>query len=293
MRDRHLPERLTGLPPRSVAATQRFEEGPPAQRDTRHTAAVSPGRLSWPCAARYLRLRLPTFWAAHRACLNRPPRTISPGSDHSRIDSVQPCAQARFGRWRKGLGNSQRAIPNGSGRFPGQNRLHGPLPSEASSCSGLLSADFSPSRRFAGAAPGALATNWSCEARNSRSGFPPTRLCRLREGHAGTVAKPLGIPVQRCPETSPATGGVALFLGSSTPANPLISEDGVCQASWPRKARGYCLLFHGSARLNSPSRFFPGVHAAGRRSVAKRGPACGGIYRSLSTRELAWDKWVE
>jgi hypothetical protein len=47
----------------------------------------------------------------------------------------------------------------------------------------------------------------------------------------------------------------------------------------------------GAPKLPLP--VFPGVRAAGRRSVAKRGQASSGIYRSLSTRGLAWDKWVE
>lgn len=66
-----------------------------------------------------------------------------------------------------------------------------------------------------------------------------------------------------------------------------------CQDPQPRKARGYCLLLHGSMPLNFPSRF----SARGRfeRAPTAKGRP-GGVLRDMgrtSTRGIAWDRWVE
>jgi hypothetical protein len=262
----------------------------------RHIAPPYPAGPSRIYGPRRLRRRLTAFVATHPAWRNRPSGTFTRGAVQSRIVSPQTCAPARCGRWREGLENCRPLTLDRSEQPPGKSRLHVPLPSEDSSeaapHSRLRSAGFSRPGRFARVVSRTLATRRFSATRDSRRGFPHTRPGWPLGSTAGAVARPPGNVVQRGPENSPATGKSSSFRMRQLIFS-LISAHGSCQATRPRISRGYCLLFHASARLNSPSRFFPGVHAAGRRSVAKRGQASGGIYRSLSTRGLAWDKWVE
>lgn len=83
--------------------------------------------------------------------------------------------------------------------------------------------------------------------------------------------------------------------GSGSPQGPASTRSQglwACQAPQPRKARGYCLLLHGSLHLNFPSRFSARV-SQGRSQASKKrlagGP--GGLGGTL-TRGFAWDRWV-
>lgn len=81
-------------------------------------------------------------------------------------------------------------------------------------------------------------------------------------------------------------------VGHNPPESP-IQGPRSCQDPKSRIARGFCLLLHGSPRLNSPSRFLAGPPSDRARHAFEGFKALPTGSKRLARGGMRWDSWVE
>lgn len=293
VQDLHRDRRLMGQASRSVAIWQRFGGRFPFQAASRQTGAGIPVRVLSRIAYRVLPsafLLRTGVRGGNDGCSRLRPSTGFEHSSPVRADVSEP---THFERLTEGSDRHRRVAFRAARRPLRKNSPHPFFPSSTPRHSRVSAALRHPVRRFAVRGWFSGGDGGIGEVQDGLGRFRAFLAAGPDPGFSGAFRSRL----EKVEGTGPDTrsGAAVIYMCSGLTRAPDTASNGVhaCQACMPIKARGYCLLFHGSPRLNSPSRFFSwGVH----RRVLRHLPVPPELRPgngSHSTRGLAWDRWVE